>query len=108
MIQLEDASGFPWQRRHASDAFDERELVAILRSASQSGTPVTIVGARTGLAGGGMPDGGIAVSMDRFRRMNCARRGDGRSGRAASGFAGGIRRKWVSFTALIAPRTRPR
>lgn len=69
MIQLEDASGFPGSADTLLTPSDERELVGIMQSASQSRTPVTIVGARTGLAGGGMPDGGIAVSMDRFRSM---------------------------------------
>ena len=100
MIQLEDASGFPGSADTLLTPADERELVAILRSASQSRTPVTIVGARTGLAGGGMPDGGIAALDGALRRMEL------RTGEATVG-AGVLLRDLQAESAKIGSVLRP-
>jgi len=70
MIELEDASGFCGRADQLVTPATEAELCEVLASASRSGTPVTVVGARTGLAGGAMPHGGLAISMERFRRLD--------------------------------------
>ncbi len=70
MVELEDASGFRGRADRLATPADEAELSALLVEASAAGTPVTVVGARTGLAGGSMPDGGLAVSMERFQRLS--------------------------------------
>jgi len=54
-------------------------LVDILRNASSERIPVTISGARTGLTGGGVPQGGWAVSIEKFQRLEISR------GRAIAG-----------------------
>lgn len=47
----------------------ESDLVSILRSASDSGTPVTLSCGRTGIAGGAVPMGGWLVSCERMSRI---------------------------------------
>ncbi|MFW9846825.1 MAG: FAD-binding oxidoreductase [Candidatus Thorarchaeota archaeon] len=42
------------------------QISAILRDASQSGTPVTIQGGRTGLTGGAVPLGGIVLNLEKM------------------------------------------
>jgi len=68
-VEITDTSGYPG---HATDLFsprDEEELVAILVSATKENIPVTIVGALTGMAGGAAPQGGWAISMRNFRKL---------------------------------------
>jgi FAD/FMN-containing dehydrogenase len=67
--ELVDASGF---QGHADRVFapaGEQELVEILSNATRDRVPATISGAKTGLTGGGIPQGGWSVSMERFRRL---------------------------------------
>jgi len=45
------------------------DIAGILREANESGTPVTISGARTGTVGGAIPYGGTVVSMERLNRI---------------------------------------
>ena len=69
MEELVDASGF---QGHADRVFvpaSEAELLEILRNATNERVPVTISGAKTGLTGGGMPQGGWLVSMEKFQRL---------------------------------------
>lgn len=49
---------------------DAGELAATLRSASQSGMPVTLQGACTGLSGGAVPRGGLVVNLSRMNGIN--------------------------------------
>jgi FAD/FMN-containing dehydrogenase len=49
---------------------DEAALSEILRAASDSGTPVTIAGAGTGVTGGRVPFGGWVVSLEKFNRLD--------------------------------------
>src|SRR6185369_1621318 len=68
-MDISDVSGYPG---HADQIFsppDEAELAAILTRAGSEGIPVTILGALTGLTGGASPQGGWAVSMAKFRRL---------------------------------------
>ena len=78
-INMEDASGYPGRADSLYSPSSEAELLQLLRDASEQVIPVTIVGARTGLAGGAMPEGGWAISMERFRTL------DVRSGEATVG-----------------------
>lgn len=70
MVALEDASGFRGQADRLMTPASEGELVQAIASAARDGVPITTVGARTGLTGGGMPQGGWAISMERFRRLD--------------------------------------
>ena len=76
---LVDASGFQGQADRAFTPATESELVEILKNATAERVPVTISGARTGLAGGAIPQGGWAISMEKFRRLEISR------GRAIAG-----------------------
>ena len=48
---------------------DEREVVEILKAASESNTPVTVAGAGYGLTGGRVAEGGWVLSLEKFRRL---------------------------------------
>ncbi len=70
MITLEDASGFQGQADRIVAPASEAELLEIVAAASQGGIPITIVGARTGLTGGSIPEGGgWAISLEKFQRL---------------------------------------
>ena len=74
-IALEDASGFQGEADRLIAPASESELLEILAAASQGNIPVTLSGARTGLTGGSVPEGGWAVSLEKFRRLEtCAGR----------------------------------
>src|SRR5256885_15448399 len=45
------------------------EIRQIVREANESGTPVTISGARTGTVGGAVPFGGYVISMERMNKI---------------------------------------
>ena len=81
---LVDASGFQGQADQVFTPASETELVEILRNASSERIPVTISGARTGLTGGGIPQGGWAVSIEKFQRLEISR------GRAIAGAGGSL------------------
>lgn len=66
---MEDASGFQGQADEVLTPADPGEACRILRRASETRTPVTIAGSRTGVTGGCCPDSGIVLSLDRFRRL---------------------------------------
>jgi len=68
-VTLEDASGFQGQADRVFTPANVEELVAILRQASRDSIPVTTAGARTGLTGGSVPQGGWAISMEKFQRL---------------------------------------
>ncbi len=53
---------------------DEAELRAVLRALGPTGTPITVQGARTGLAGGAVPRGGHVVNLSRQTRCLGLRR----------------------------------
>lgn len=48
---------------------DESEVAQILAEAQIKGVPVTVAGARTGLVGGAVPDGGVVLAMERMNRF---------------------------------------
>ncbi|MHA1636881.1 MAG: FAD-binding oxidoreductase [Candidatus Thorarchaeota archaeon] len=47
----------------------EADVAAILKDAYESGTPVTIQGARTGLTGAAVPMGGIALNLEKMTQF---------------------------------------
>jgi FAD/FMN-containing dehydrogenase len=65
VVEIEDASGFRGQAERVVTPASEAELLAIIADR----VPLTIGGARTGLTGGCVPQGGWAVSLEKFRRL---------------------------------------
>ena len=45
------------------------EVASIVSEANESGTPVTVSGARTGTVGGAVPFGGVVVSLERLNKI---------------------------------------
>lgn len=71
---LTDASNM--QGGHAASVFvpeSAEEVSQILRDANESGTPVTVSGARTGTVGGAVPFGGCVVSLEKFTSIKIDR-----------------------------------
>ena len=48
----------------------EAEVAAIMKSAYENGTPVTIQGGRTGLTGAAVPLGGIALNLEKMTQLS--------------------------------------
>jgi D-lactate dehydrogenase (cytochrome) len=48
---------------------DERELAAIVKDVTARGGTLTIAGARTGLVGGCVPDGGALISLEKMNKV---------------------------------------
>ena len=48
----------------------EAEVASIMKSAYESGTPVTIQGGRTGLTGAAVPLGGIALNLEKMTQLS--------------------------------------
>jgi D-lactate dehydrogenase (cytochrome) len=48
----------------------EAEIAMIMKSAYESGTPVTIQGGRTGLTGAAVPMGGIALNLEKMTQLS--------------------------------------
>jgi len=90
---LEDASGLKGKADEVFAPSTEEELLAILSEARGAGTPITVGGAKTGVTGGAVPQGGWAISMEKFLRLEIS------AGRAIAG-AG------VSLEALQAAASR--
>jgi len=76
---LEDASGFQGRADRVFTPSTETEVGEILRDATRDKIPITISGARTGLAGGAVPQGGWVLSLEKFQRLEIS------SGRAIAG-----------------------
>lgn len=55
------------------------ELCAAVREAVAGDMPITVSGARTGIAGGAVPAGGMVISLERMNRFLGLRRGPGDS-----------------------------
>src|SRR5438105_1765449 len=67
---IEDASGFSGQADRVLIPASEAELLALLNDASRESIPITISGARTGLTGGCVPQGGWSISLEKFQRLD--------------------------------------
>jgi FAD/FMN-containing dehydrogenase len=66
---LEDASGLQGKAEQAFAPAAVTELQEIVAAASKRAIPITIAGARTGLTGAAVPEGGWLVSLHRFRGL---------------------------------------
>lgn len=66
---LEDASGHRGTADRVVIPADEAELIALLQQATAARIPVTVLGAGTGVAGGRCAEGGWALSLEKFRRL---------------------------------------
>jgi D-lactate dehydrogenase (cytochrome) len=55
----------------------EEEIHAVLVETAAAGLPVTTQGARTGITGGAVPDGGHILNLSRMNRMTGMRRAEG-------------------------------
>lgn len=68
-VRITDASGFEgWAERLIAPESEE-QLRDILAEAVRTQTPVTVLGSRTGLTGSCVPQGGWAISLERFRKL---------------------------------------
>ena len=80
---LTDASGFAG---FADDIFipaDEAGVLEVLEKANRERTPVTVAGAGSGLTGGRVPQGGVVLSLEKFRHLEI-REGSARVGCAVT------------------------
>jgi FAD/FMN-containing dehydrogenase len=68
-VRIVDASGFEGWAERIVVPDTEEQIREILAEAVRTETPVTILGSRTGLAGSCVPQGGWAVSLERFRKL---------------------------------------
>jgi FAD/FMN-containing dehydrogenase len=68
-VRIVDASGFEGSAEKLLVPESEQQLVEILADAARTKTPVTVVGSRTGLTGSCVPQGGWAISMEKFRKL---------------------------------------
>ena len=64
-----DASGFQGGRTRSLSRRTNSRCVEIIKAASESNIPLTIVGAGYGLTGGRVAQGGWVVSLEKFRRL---------------------------------------
>ena len=76
---LEDASGYQGEADQVFTPAAEPELQSILQRATRDQVPVTVSGARTGLTGGAVPQGGWLISLEKFQRAEISK------GRAIAG-----------------------
>ena len=83
---LTDASNL--QGGHAEKLFvpeSSREISEILREASETSTPVTVSGARTGTVGGAIPFGGYVISLEKLKQLEISKTGTGGIAKVGSG-----------------------
>ena len=67
---LEDASGLTGHASEFTAPSTPEQLSATLDDCRRRSVPVTFAGAGTGLVGGRIGDGGMIVSLERFRRLD--------------------------------------
>lgn len=70
MTAITDASGYAGEADQILTPRTEEEIAGILTRAAREATPVTVMGALTGLAGGAVPKGGWAISMANFGKLD--------------------------------------
>ena len=68
-MTFEDASGYTGEAERLEKPESPEQVAAILAEAMRTRTPVTVLGAGTGVTGGAVPSGGVVLSLERFRRM---------------------------------------
>ncbi|OGV72304.1 MAG: hypothetical protein A3K19_02575 [Lentisphaerae bacterium RIFOXYB12_FULL_65_16] len=55
---------------------DDAEVSGAVRAADKDGLSITVSGARTGIAAGAVPDGGMVISLERLNRICGVRKGE--------------------------------
>jgi FAD/FMN-containing dehydrogenase len=70
MHAITDASGYAGFADQVFTPRHEEEIAEILTRAAREGIPVTVQGALTGLAGGAVPQGGWAISLANFKKLD--------------------------------------
>lgn len=68
-MRIADASGFEGWADRIIVPETEEQVREVLADAVRTETPVTILGSRTGLTGSCVPQGGWAISLERFRKL---------------------------------------
>jgi len=66
---IEDASGYRGEADRLIQPRSEAELLEGIAAASRECAPITIAGARTGVTGGCVPQGGWFISLEKFQRL---------------------------------------
>jgi len=66
---IEDASGYRGEADRVIQPRSEAELLEAIAGASREHAPITVAGARTGVTGGSVPQGGWLVSLDGLQRL---------------------------------------
>lgn len=69
MEEFRDAGGYAGTVEKAFRPETEEELQKIVREAFESGTPITVGGSWTGLAGGSIGHEGWMIGLERFRKL---------------------------------------
>lgn len=72
-VRIADASGFEGWADRIIVPDTEEQVREILTEAVRTETAVTVLGSRTGLTGSCVPQGGWAVSLERFRKLEIER-----------------------------------
>jgi len=67
---LKDASNFKGEASSQYIPHSEIQIIQILKELADKKTPITLQGARTGLAGGAVPQGGVILSLDRLNKYS--------------------------------------
>src|SRR5689334_7200893 len=78
-----DASGFKGWADAVFVPPDEAAIVAIIQRAARERVPITVVGARSGLTGGGVAQGGWVLSLEKFNAVQISQ-GYARAGAAVT------------------------
>lgn len=69
-MDITDASGYPGSAEQVFSPENEEQVIEILRRASAENVPITVMGALTGVTGGGAPNGGWGLSLAKLRVIN--------------------------------------
>ena len=69
-MDITDASGYPGSAEQVFSPENEQQVVEILKRASAENVPITVMGALTGVTGGGTPNGGWGLSLAKLRVIN--------------------------------------
>jgi FAD/FMN-containing dehydrogenase len=69
-MDITDASGYPGSADQVFSPESEAQVVEILQRASAENTPITIMGALTGVTGGAAPQGGWGLSLTKLRAID--------------------------------------
>src|SRR5579884_1265690 len=66
---LQDASGYRGEAKGVFVPENRNELQEVVTQCARERVPMTVSGAGTGLTGARVPQGGVVISLERFRRL---------------------------------------